>query len=79
MTLALKFFPDNAVLDVSILKVSEVSLAYTSNLDDTIRHYGVIVKNVFHVSDGKLYQYLVFHALRQNNVATATKIDIYFR
>ena len=79
VTLALTFSPDNAVLDVSIHQVSEVSLAYTSNLDDTIRHYGVIVKNEFHVSDGKKYQYLVFHALRQNNVVpNATKIDIFF-
>jgi hypothetical protein len=44
VTLALTFSPDNAVLDVSIRQVSEVSLAYTSNPDDTIRHYGVIVK-----------------------------------
>ena len=78
VTLALTFFPNNAVLDVSIRQVSEVSLAYTSNLDDTIRHYGVIVKNVFQVSDGEKYQYLVFHALRQNDVPNATKIDIFF-
>ena len=78
VTLALTFFPNNAVLDVSIRQVSEVSLAYTSNQDDTIRHYGVIVRNEFHVSDGGIFQYLVFHALQQNNVPNATKIDIFF-